>query len=202
METNDRSDHCDSHSMRSCVFGLAVTFLRRGVKLKTVQLLTTACCLWTKQRVPCERRLTLHFFPLSTYYDNNKQRKHHSHMQRSLSSCWAGIEWSRHVPDSANRAWAFPARRRAPRQMEVESKNSSGSSTDCRVWVWTVYSRNPRELRNVHTPPPASPSLSIPPWLSEWAQLKATGDALCVRECARTASQTCVTSPLTFKNLE
>jgi len=36
---NDRSDHCDSHSTRSCVFGLVVTSLRRRVKLKPVQLL-------------------------------------------------------------------------------------------------------------------------------------------------------------------
>lgn len=104
-------------------------------------------------------------------------------MQRSRSSCWAGIETSLHtylIPLSERERFLRADVRRETRQMEVESKNSSGSRTDCRVWVWTVYSRNPRELRNVHTPPPA---LSCPPWLSE-RSLKLQ-EALCVYVRAR-----------------
>lgn len=141
--------------------------------------------VWTASHIP--------FFPSAppTTTINTKQTTQ-SYMQRSLSSCWAGIEWSRHVPDSDIRAWAFPARRRAPRAAPNGSRVQKlvglqhrllGLSLNC------IFSESPRTPQCSHS---SSFSLypSLAEWVSErasdWAQLKATGDALCVRARART----------------
>lgn len=87
----------------------------------------------------------------------------------------------------------FPTRRRAPWTAPNGSRvqklvglqhRLSGLSLNC------IFSESPRTPQCSHSSSCArslSLYLSCPPWLNEWAQLKATGDALCVRACARTA---------------
>jgi len=106
---NDRSDHCDSHSTRSCVFGLVVTSLRRRVKLKPVQLLKRVS---RPQQRPVYKGKNASgvngvSHSVRVGFSFSPSEDHNKHTANISVICSrVGIESSLYVPDSAIRARA------------------------------------------------------------------------------------------------